>query len=431
MVNLRCLFFFSLLGLSLTLQAKPLNVKVSAKYAVLINAETGEVLFEKESFTPAYPASTTKIATAVYALEALEKRGCSLNEKATVLLDCIKTVLPSVKHNPAINNPPYRLESDGTMMYIRAGEEVPLKSLFHGMMLRSGNDAANVLAHYVTGDINLFMKDLNQFLKTKGIKNTHFVNPSGLPMPDHITTAYDLALMAKELLKKPFLRETVKTVRVECPQTNKQPARELIQSNRLLKPGAYYYPKAIGIKSGYTHVSALNFVSAATHEGRTLISVLLGCENREQMYRETIKLFETAFAEKPVIRTLFSRAHDHFPISVKGAKVPLDAVLNHDLILHYFPAEEPKFSTRIRCSDLKLPVAQGGEVGKLELVTERGEVLQSAPLLATRSLEKTSWQTFSDGCTHYRKTLICSLLILNILGALYYYFKKSMTSRRF
>ena len=126
-------------------------------------------------------------------------------------------------------------------MGLKAGESMPLKALFYGLMLSSGNDAANVIAEHVSGSVPNFMKELNSYLKSKGIRETSFYNPHGLPHEDHKTTAYDMAMIAKESMKHPFFREVVKTVNYERPQTNKQPPSMLVQSNKLLKSGACFY----------------------------------------------------------------------------------------------------------------------------------------------------------------------------------------------
>src|SRR6185437_6437502 len=143
------------------------------------------------------------------------------------------------------------------------GEEMPLKEYLYGMMVRSGNDAANVIAEYVSGSIPTFMQELNDYLKQIGCLNTTFCNPHGLHHPDHKTTAFDMALLTREAMKNPVFREIVSTVRHKRPKTNKRPAAVLVQTNRIIKSGTqYYYPKAIGVKTGY-HSRAQNTLVAA------------------------------------------------------------------------------------------------------------------------------------------------------------------------
>lgn len=401
--------------------AKPLALNVSAKSAILMNADTGAILFEKEAHQPCYPASITKIATALY---ALEKKGQSLDEKATAVHDCLVTVSSQIKLGSLKNHPPYRLESGGSNIGIRVGEVLPLRALLYGLLLSSGNDAANVIAHHISGGVDSFISELNQFLYAKGIRETLFLNPHGLHHPDHQTTAYDMALITKQALKHSFFREIVKTVRYERPHTNKQSQSYLVQTNKLLKPGQHYYPKAIGVKTGFTSEAGYTLVAAAEHEGRTLIAVLLNCPDLNYRYRDAIKLFETAFAEQPIVRTLFAKTDDHFTLEVKGGKSPLEGILREDLKITYFPAEEPHFKTRLCWNDLRLPILQGQEVGRLELMTDKGTILEAKPLYASRNVDKTVWKTFADGCVRFRTPLILLFLSLNVLAGLLYFLKK-------
>lgn len=400
-----------------SLAAGTLHVDVSAKSAILINADTGVLLFEKESHRLSYPASITKVATALY---ALEKKGHVLDEMATATRECI--IQYGTKGKKAEID--YGMEVDGTNIGLRLGESLSLRVLLYGLLLSSGNDAANLIARHISGDFESFMRDLNRFLVSKGIRETNFVNPHGYPHVDHKTTAYDMAMITKEALKHPFFCEVVKTIRFPRPQSNKQPQSYFIQKNRLVKPGPYYYPKAIGIKTGYHSEAGYTMVAAASHEGRTLIAVVLGCPSPSSRYRDAINLFEAAFKEEPISRTLFSKADDAFMREIKGGKGSLHAVLKDDLKIAYFPAEETPFKTVLQWSDLKLPIAQGQLVGRVDVVAENGKILQSGPLFASKNVEKKAFKAFSDWCVRYKSSLILSILGLNVLAGLLYYLKK-------
>src|SRR6267154_1991895 len=241
------LFYF--LAFSSLQASSSLKVEVSAKGALLMNAETGAVLWEKNARIPLYPASTTKMITALY---ALEKKGMALDELVTASYDAVATVHPNVRRASNGQHPPYRLEFGGTHMGIKAGETLSFRTLIYGLMLASGNDAANVIAQHISGNVSAFMEELNRFVRKKGCLNTVLHTPHGLPHPEHKSSAYDLAILACESLKNPFFREVVKTTQYIRPQTNKQPESMLYQHNALVKPGRFYYPKAIGIKTGYT-----------------------------------------------------------------------------------------------------------------------------------------------------------------------------------
>lgn len=399
----------------------PLNVEVSAKSAILMNLDTGAILYEKEPHLRSFPASITKIATALY---ILEKYGPSLEGKAMAHKEIIATVSPYVRQQSYEEHPNYRLESDGTNIGISIGEVFSLKFLFLGMLISSANDATNVLAHHLEGDIDRFVAHLNQFLKTKGIQETHFLNPTGLHHPQHWTTAYDMALITKEALKHPLIRETVKTVQIERPQTNKQAPRLLTQTNRLLRKGAYYYPKAIGVKTGNTAKAGRTLVAAAEHEGRTLIAVVLGCPDTASRYKDVVRLFEAAFKETQIHRTLFSSLYDHFKLEIPGSKTSLEAALKEDVVLDYFPAEEPKLKGQIAWHPLRLPIREGEEVGVLQLLTQEGTLFKSYSLFAFRDVEKKWTQSLIDFCIDYKKGIFFLILALNICLGLVYFLKK-------
>jgi D-alanyl-D-alanine carboxypeptidase (penicillin-binding protein 5/6) len=368
-----CFFTFSLV-------AKPLDMEVSARSAILMNADTGAVLYEKHAHVPCYPGSTTKIATALYVLD----KGVDLKRVATVSAECLKgRPLTDRDHLP-----PYWLDSDGTVMGLKRGETLTLETLLYGCMLVSGNDAANVIAESVGGTVPTFVGLLNEYLKGLGCKNTQFANPHGLPHPTHLSTAYDLALMTKKALTIPHFRKVVSTLSYPRPKTNKQPAGEIRLFNPLLKPKSrHYYPKAIGVKTGYTTLGQETLVAAAEHEGRTLIAVVLGCSKKTGgRYNDARKLFETAFAQNRDKRRVMG-PENIFTKEMRGAKKPLKAALSKPLTIEYFPAEEPKCKAALHWSAQSLPVRKGDKVGEVYILDENEILLQKGDLVALEELK--------------------------------------------
>lgn len=358
-----------------------------------MNAETGAILYEKNAHEPRFPASVTKIATGLY---ALEKNGADLKTLVTLLPDYLKTISYAQKQEDFTKYPAHVLEFDGHNCRFKAGEVVPFELLLYGMMLESGNDAANAVAHHCSGSVEQFMKELNQFLKTQGLKQTHFCNPHGLHHPQHVTTAYELAKLTQLALKHPLFKNMVKTVEVERPASNKNPATKIKQTNRLIKPGKFQYAKAIGVKTGYTAKAGYTLVAAAEHEGRVLIAVLLGYATPQQRFIDATRLFEAAFKEKKVTRCLLTKEHEQFHTQIPGAKRLLIAHLREDLTLSYFPAEEPKLSARLKWYPPKLPIKQGEKVGELSLLDSESMVLYQAPLFASYDVEKSLWRHIKD-----------------------------------
>ncbi len=365
----------------------PLKIEVSAKAAVLLNAETGAILYEKNAHQPMYPASITKISTALY---ALEKKGHALDEAAMASVDAVSAVHPHVRRANNSKHPPYRLEFGGSHMGIKIGEVLSFKALLYGLMLSSGNDAANVIAEHVSGSVGQFMKELNAFVRSKGCVNTVLYAPHGLPHDDHKTTAYDMALLAKEALKIPLFREIVKTVSYTRPATNMQPESLLHQHNALVKPGTkFYYPKAIGIKTGYTIAAGYTIIAAAEDSERKLIAVLLGCEKLDQRYRDAIALFEMAFNEKKASKDAFLQRFRLFFYSDLWWENLLQAGLLTDLIVEYYPSDGQVMHSKVFWEDKPLPIRKNEKVGEVHIFSDLGQIVARTSLFALSDVDPT------------------------------------------
>jgi len=346
-----------------------LSPRISAPYAVLMNADSGVVLYERRAHEPTYPASTTKVATALY---ALKKGEAQLEDEVTVMGHCLTVVPQEIKEGRGYKLPPYWLEPDGVMFGLKKGESYPLLSLIYGLFLTSGNDAANVVADYLASDISMFVRELNMAVRQLGCKKTHFANPHGLHFPTHKTTAYDLALIMKAGLKEPLFRKVIGTCSYLCPKSE----RLIEHTNRLLHPGRFYYEKALGAKTGYTSLAGCCMVVVAEHEGRTLIAVVLGCENKFQSYRDILALFDAAFAESAKRRPLFNKGENTF------SHGEIEAELARDVVYTYYPAEEVEICSQVRWNEVELPINKGDIVGYLDILGDHPKPIESIPLLA-------------------------------------------------
>lgn len=351
-----------------------LEVDVRARSAILMNADTGAILFERHAHLPLSPASTTKIATALYVLD----QDLDLNRKVAVSREAMKAKPPKGKGEIA----PWWHESDGTMMGLKTGEILTLDSLLHGLMLVSGNDAANVIAENVAGSIPAFVERVNEYLASIGCKNTQYKNPHGLTDPDHYSTAHDLAVMTCKALKIPKFRKIVSTLIYMNPATNKQPQREIKLTNPMLKPNSrYYYPKAIGVKTGYTAAAKQTLVAAAEHDGRTLVAVLLSCENKGERFEDAKKLFDAAFNEQKASRRLMG-PENIFTKEVPGSKKALKASLITPLSITFFPSEEPKCKAALHWKVEQLPIRKGQKVAEVHILDEQNRFLEKGDLIA-------------------------------------------------
>ncbi|MEI8124238.1 MAG: D-alanyl-D-alanine carboxypeptidase family protein [Parachlamydiaceae bacterium] len=381
-----------LLSFSSLALAKPqkLALTVEAESAILMNADTGAILYEKNSHDLHYPASITKIVTGIC---ALEKAGNRMDVMIAGDQECIGTVTEAAFRRSNYTLPAHLLIPDGCHIGIKNGELLSLKDLLHGMMVASGDDAANVIAKYAGGTIPKFIEEMNLFAKRVGCRSTTFCNPHGLHHPKQQTTAYDMALITKEALKNPTFREIVKTTQYTRPKTNKQEATTLVQTNKLLRRGPYFYPKAIGIKTGFYSLAKHTFVAAAKDGDRTLIAVLMKVNDRKDMFIDSKKMFEAAFSQPKVQRILLRKGPQKFTLELPEASKTIKTYITDDVALEYYPAEEPVFKFQLVWDkDLKLPIAKDQKIGHLVIALEDRQIIKKVPLLAAENI-KASWFT--------------------------------------
>ncbi len=351
-----------------------------------MNAESGAILFEKNAHHSFYPASTTKTATALYALKLKEN---SLDEMVAAETDDICVTTDEVMRKSNYTLPAYWLINGGTHIGLQKGEKMTFRDLLYGMMLSSGNDASNVIARFVGGTLPKFMLGLNSYLKEIHCTKTRFMNPHGLFHPEHQTTPYDMALITREALKIPVFCKIVSTSRYPRPKTNKQESSWFVQSNKLLRSGRYKYPKAIGVKTGYLSHAENTFIAAAKHEGRILIAVLMKTKERSDMFLDAINMFETAFKQPKITTVFFNSGRQEFNLKVNGASQNVKTTLEKCLSLSYYPAEEPELKCFVEWDDVKAPIHQGQPVGVIKIQTPDGKVLASASLLAEEYVSQT------------------------------------------
>lgn len=395
--------------------ADQFNIKVRADKAIMINVETGQILYEKKAYERAFPASVTKVATALYAYSlASSLDECVMADKAH-----LKYVKAAEKIANNYKLKPYLLEPSGVHFWMRHKEEMRLYDLLCGILISSGNDAANVVAaHFGGGSIETFMEGLSEYLTSLGCQDTQFVNPHGLHHPDHYTTAYDLAQMAKEAAKHPEILEITSKMNYVRPKTNRQGEQVTYQKNRLINYSPFHYEKALGLKIGYTKLAQGTFVALAKDEHRTLAVVLLGCPKRNDRYKDAIALFDKAFDEQPESRLLFSEHEPFFSHQIKGAKQKMTAYLDEAVSLTYYPSEERALEAVAYFDELSLPVTQNQRVGQLSVLDKSsGELIQAHPLYASFKVEGTLWfkvKTFMSSFAFWVALILISLLLFSL-----------------
>lgn len=251
-----------------TYAAENPTVEITSEAAVLLDSETGAILYAKNGEEKLYPASLTKIATAIYAIE-----NGNLDDLVTVSSRAVA--------------------EEGTKVFLVEGEKVTLKKLIQGMLINSGNDAAVAIAEHLDGSVELFSESINSYLENEiGVENTHFTNPNGLFHEDHYTTAMDLALITNYALKNDFFSEIFGTK--ELPWSGESWETKLITHHRLLK-GEVPYEGITGGKTGFVNESKHTLATTAANTELNLTAIVLKANANKDAYQDTEALLDYGF----------------------------------------------------------------------------------------------------------------------------------------
>lgn len=263
---------FFILTLTFIPKQEASALSVSARYACVIDAMSGNILFEKNAHEKHSMASTTKIMTALVALE---------NKPLTDIVTASKKAV----------------YTEGSSIYLKQGEKITLEDLLYGLMLSSGNDAAVAIAEHVGGDTETFAQMMTKKAQDLGLKNTSFKNPNGLDAEGHYTTAYDLAIITKAALENEKFKEIVSTKTKNISNGNESYMRTLTNHNKLLN----MYEGCIGVKTGYTKKTGRCLVSAAERNGFCVIAVTLSAPDDWNDHKRMLDFAFNSYSKKPLI----------------------------------------------------------------------------------------------------------------------------------
>ncbi|HQA60406.1 MAG TPA: D-alanyl-D-alanine carboxypeptidase family protein [Tepidanaerobacteraceae bacterium] len=354
-VAIFCLFSFSTSTALADTDKMQLPPEIVGQAGLVMDVLTGKVLYEKNAHSPFEPASTTKIMTAILALEKGN------------LSDIVVT-----------SEEPPRV--DGSRIYLEEGEKLTLEQMLYGMMLNSGNDAAVAIAEHIGGDIESFVKMMNAKAREIGAYHTTFVNPSGLPDEGHLTTAYDLALISRyALLNLPEFRKIVSTKTLEIPWQAEEWDRQLINLNKLL----WNYEGADGVKTGYTSTAGRTLVASATRDGWQLISVVL--KSDANIWSDSMALLDYGF-ENFEIKNLVGKNSDVAEEDVKYGD-PVKLVTKDGLTSVVKKNDLPISKKLVINQDIKAPVSKGEVLGQL-IFYQGEEQLGSVNLIAANDVKR-------------------------------------------
>ena len=370
------LFFLIILFLLSTscLAVNNSELNINSEACILVEASTNTALYEKNSKEKMFPASTTKILTALLVLEH-----CKLDDSTVV-------------SNSAVSE----LEAGYVTPYITVGEVLTVEQLLNILLIPSGNVAGNVLAELVSGSIQDFSTLMNKRAEELGCINSHFTNPYGKHDDNHYTCAYDLYLITKEAMKYNDFKNIVSKTSYDLEPTNKHSRndRTLYTTNDLIKSSStYYYKYAIGIKTGFTSQAKECLVSAATKDNMTLYAIMLGADKSDSgisyRYNDAKKLFDFGF-NNYLFRTIKSKGNSIKTVEVKGATnntKKLDLLIDSNITaLISVDDEYSSFIPDIEINELSAPIEAGSIVGKVSYSING--LNYSANLIAASNVEK-------------------------------------------
>ncbi len=368
--------------------------EIGCKAAYVADPITGKVIYEKNAHEKMYPASTTKILTALLVMEH-----CEMTEQAQVsqhALDLVPEGYSSAK--------------------LRAGEVFDIKTLLYALLIPSANEAANVLAEHVSNTVDDFAALCNSRAKELGCESLHFVNPNGIHDENHYCSAYDLYLIARECSKYDVFNEIVKTKKFTVPATDVHPQRDRTfqNTNEMLLRGAYYYPYCTGIKTGHTTPAGECFVGSATNGDIDLISVVLGGSEHNSRglndrFDNTKQLYEFTYGNYS-LRTIAEYGDLIGTIRVgKATKdtASLDVIVDTDIaaIVPNILSDEEIYSTVSVYEDIVAPIAQNQPLGEISYYADG--LIYKTNIIAGHAVEKIPYARYN--------ALIAGIILLTLI----------------
>jgi D-alanyl-D-alanine carboxypeptidase (penicillin-binding protein 5/6) len=343
----------SLLGSSSSYAAP---IELTAKSAIVMDARTGKVLYARDAESKRYPASTTKMMTLIVALEH-----SNLDEMVTTSQNASST--------------------EGSSLWLSPGEQLRLLDMLYGIMLISGNDATVAVAEHISGSVEKFAKLMTEKAHAIGATNTNFTNSSGLPDPNHITTAHDLAKIAAYGYKNPIFSQIVSTQKKIIPWPGKDHDRELYNENKML----WLFDGGNGVKTGYTDAAGRCLVSAAKRNDIQLVAVVL---DSDRMWDDSIALLDYGFQQLQPM-TLFNKGDILKTVKVTDGKSDaVKLITNDNMIVPISSDDKEQFRTIIDApAKIEAPVVAGQKLGVARILYKDTEI-GTVDLIATETVER-------------------------------------------
>ncbi|WHX47432.1 D-alanyl-D-alanine carboxypeptidase family protein [Paenibacillus woosongensis] len=349
----------------------------NANSAVLMDADTGTIIYEKKSHDKLPPASITKIMTMLLTMEAIEKGTLKLSDKVTTS--------------------EYAASMGGSQIFLEAGEQMTVEELLKGIAMASGNDASVAIAEKIAGSEKGFVRLMNQRAAELGMKNTQFKNCNGLPVEGHYSSAYDIAIMSRELLKHPEVTKYTGAYQDYLRQNTQKPFW-LVNTNKLVR----FYTGADGLKTGYTSEAKFCLAATAQRDGLRLIAVVLGEPNTKTRNSEVSAMFDYAFSQYALM-PIYKAGEVIGRVKIqKGQSSMLELSAARQLnVLVNKGAAPGSITHKLEVPEkLAAPIKKGQNIGKL-IVYQENKVITEFPLKSPTDIDKAGWWTmFKRSASH-------------------------------
>lgn len=346
--------------------AEDLKLAENAKSAILIEASTGEVLFEKNADERLVPASMTKMMSMLVIIEAIENGDLKWNQEI------------QVSENAS--------SMGGSQILLETGEKMSVRDLFKGVAIASGNDAVVALAEAVAGTEDAFVQKMNDKAKELGLKNTNFKNPHGLDTANHYSSARDMSLIAKELVKHEKVLEFT-SVYEDYLRENTDRKIWLVNTNKLVR----FYDGVDGLKTGFTEGAGYCLTATAKKDGMRVIAVVMGEADSKTRNQEVSEMLDYAFAQYK-LENLLEDGYSLGEYKVYNGKDEFVTVVPKDgaTILRKKGEKSSKATYEADVYELKAPLKKGDVVGSLK-IKEDGKVIRKVKLTVDKNVKKANY----------------------------------------
>ena len=415
------LLFVTLLPVSAAALDDP---ETDAQAVVVMDADTGDILFAKNGGQTRAPASTTKLMTALLVAEAINNGTVALSDQVTASDNCQYNLDEQSSHaNPAIE----------------PGEVMTVEELLYCAMLASANEACNVLAEHVAGSVDAFVDLMNRRAAELGCTDTHFSDANGMGGPDHYTTAHDLALIARQAVTNTLILTVCGTVEYTVPPTNVAEARQLHNTNQLLNADSdFFNENAYGLKTGYTSEAGYCLVSAGDYNEINIISVVMGCPEEGQQFSNSDRMLDWVF-DNFSRRTILSSTTTLDTVPVEMGDLDSTGVRAENSVILLLPNDQDLGNVSYQVTynheqngeTLMAPINAGDTLGQVTVLMD-GVEYGTSRLVATASVEMSRLEYLRSQLTTTLQapavrqiiTILIILLAVYLLLVLFYWIQR-------